>query len=152
MLTFAFEAGELRAQLDAHLAPQTCAALQDALRSPVAVRVRHAMFTGPEMSMQLPPDRYAPLLEVPQEAAVIMPTVGQVLFTVLPARVWPGSAGAILDLGIYYGPYGRTFFPSGWLPGNAFAHIVPDDHERMAQLGRSLLERGAQDVTLRTGD
>ncbi|OLV16921.1 hypothetical protein BOO71_0010297 [Deinococcus marmoris] len=70
------------------------------------------------------------------------------LFTVLPSHVWPGTTDAVFDLGIYYGPYGRTFFPSGWLPGNAFARIIPEHFERMKQIGRSLLEDGAQDVTI----
>ena len=118
------------------------------LTEPVTVRVRHAMFTGPEMSMQLPPEPYAALLGVPQEAAVIMPVVGQVLFTVLPTHVWPGSTAPIIDLGVYYGPYGRTFFPSGWLPGNAFATVIPDDHDAMRRTGRALLDTGAQDVLL----
>lgn len=148
MLVFSFAAGELHAQLEPGLAPATCAALVQALRTPVTVRVRHAMFTGPEMSMQLPPAAHPELLETPLEAAVIMPLEGQVLFTVLAPHVWPGATGAIFDLGIYYGPYGRTFFPSGWLPGNAFARIIPEHFERMKTIGRSLLEDGAQDVTI----
>ncbi|AZI45003.1 DUF3830 family protein (plasmid) [Deinococcus psychrotolerans] len=148
MLVFAFKAGELHAQLDPQLAPETCAAFSEALRTPVTIRTRHAMFTGPEMSMQLPAAQYPQLLQVPQEAAVIMPVEGQVLFTSLPARVWPGSSEPILDLGIFYGPYGRTFFPSGWLPGNAFAHIAAEHFPLMKQIGRSLIESGAQDVEL----
>ncbi len=148
MLVFAFASGELHAQLDFELAPSTCAAITQALTTPVTLRVRHAMFTGPEMSMQLPASQHAALLEVPPEAAIIMPAEGQVLFTPLAARVWPGSREAILDIGIFYGPYGRTFFPSGWLPGNAFARILAAHQALMKELGRSLIERGAQDVTL----
>ncbi|GGR22336.1 DUF3830 family protein [Deinococcus ruber] len=149
MLVFEFASAELHARLDTELAPATCAALTEALRTPVTVRVRHAMFTGPEMSMQLPAAQHSALLAVPPEAAIIMPTEGQVLFTPLAAHVWPGSREAILDIGIYYGPYGRTFFPSGWLAGNAFARIIPEHHQQMKELGRSLIEHGAQDVTLR---
>lgn len=148
MLVFTFAAGELHARLEPGLAPVTCAALRQALRTPVTVRVRHAMFTGPEMSMQLPTRAHPQLLQTPLEAAVIMPLEGQVLFTVLPSHVWPGTTDAVFDLGIYYGPYGRTFFPSGWLPGNAFARIIPEHFERMKKIGRSLLEDGAQDVTI----
>ncbi|MGY2895668.1 anti-sigma factor RsiW [Deinococcus sp. UYEF24] len=149
MLVFEFASGELRAQLDAELAPATCAALTQTLQTPVTLRVRHAMFTGPEMSMQLPAAQHSALLDVPPEAAIIMPTEGQVLFTPLAARVWLGSREAILDIGIFYGPYGRTFFPSGWLAGNAFARILPEHHHLMKELGRSLIEHGAQEVTLR---
>ncbi len=148
MLVFTFAAGELHAQLEPQMAPVTCASLKQALQTPVTVRVRHAMFTGPEMSMQLPTAPNQQLLQTPLEAAVIMPLEGQVLFTVLPSHVWPGTTDAVFDLGIYYGPYGRTFFPSGWLPGNAFARIIPEHFERMKQIGRSLLEDGAQDVTI----
>ena len=148
MLVFTFASGELHARLDTDVAPATCAALTQALRTPVTVRVRHAMFTGPEMSMQLPAAEHSALLNVPPEAATIMPAEGQVLFTPLAARVWPGSREAILDIGIFYGPYGRTFFPSGWLAGNAFARILPEHQQAMKDLGRSLIEHGAQDVTL----
>ncbi|MBB6097084.1 hypothetical protein HNR42_000498 [Deinobacterium chartae] len=148
LLTFRFGDEVLRADLDPANAPRTCEALTGALVEPVRIRVKHAMFTGPEMSMQLPHDRYAHLLEVPQEAATILPQPGQVLFTPLPAYVWPGARTPILDLGLYYGPHARTFFPVGWLPGNAFARVRPEDFEAMRRIGAGLLDTGARDVEL----
>lgn len=132
----------IKAKMDPGKAPETCKRLANFLATPCTITTRHAMYTGPEMSMQLPTDDPAELLATPQEAATILPLPGQVLFTPLAANVWPGASNPILDIGVYYGPHARTFFPVGWLPGNAFASIIPADLATAQQLGASLLNDG----------
>jgi hypothetical protein len=83
----------------------------------------HAMWTGPEISCpvplpMIPQDARDPL---PPENATIHPQPGDLVLAYVPARMWGGGPDPVFDLGIFYGPGARMFFPIGWLPGSVVA-------------------------------
>jgi hypothetical protein len=150
MLQLNFPGVELRAELTQALAPESCALLARALERPLSCTARHAIWTGPEISMPLPTcQQTEPLAQHPAEALSVFPQPGDLLLTALPPHAWPGQAGALIDLGLFYGPQGRCFFPLGWLAGTLVARLLPEDLAAAAELGSDLLRRGEQLAELR---
>ena len=101
-------------------APANTRFLRRLLREQKDIPGLHAMWTGPEISCpvplaMIPEDARDPL---PPENATIHPQPGDLVLAYLPPRLWGGGPEPVFDLGIFYGPGGRMFFPIGWLPGS----------------------------------
>ncbi len=108
-------------------APANAAFLWDLFETPRRIPAIHAMWTGPEISAPVPDadltdaQRSAGL---PLEHATIMPQPGDVVLTFLPPRVWGGGPAPVFDIGLFYGPGARLFFPIGWQPGSVCARVA----------------------------
>jgi hypothetical protein len=114
---------EVRFRLLAEQAPANVRFLRRLLREPKAIPGLHAMWTGPEISCPVPPvmipeDARDPL---PAENATIHPQPGDLVLAYVPPRLWGGGPDPVFDLGLFYGPGARMFFPIGWLPGSVVA-------------------------------
>jgi len=125
-------------------APANARFLWSLLETAREVAAIHAMWTGPEISMPLPAawtgaDMRAQGL--PLENATVMPQPGDCVLTFLPARLWGGGEMPVFDLGLFYGPHSRLFFPIGWQPGSVVARVaaeaVPETAEACAAIRRS---------------
>jgi hypothetical protein len=107
-------------------APANTAFLWELLATPREIAAIHAMWTGPEISAPVPEamlteaQRRTPL---PLENATIMPQAGEIVLAYLPPRVWGGGAAPVFDIGIFYGPNGRMFFPIGWHAGSVVGRV-----------------------------
>ena len=129
------ESGDYRftARLEHALAPRTCA--QFVAQLPYAERIIHVRWSGEAC--------WIPLGELetglPFENATSYPAPGPLLY-------YPGGYSETEILL----PYGPTRFASklGQLAGNHFLTIV-DNLEALAELGRSTLQKGAQDIIFR---
>jgi len=142
---------QARAQLLEDRAPATCQAIWDQLSQPLEVVGTHAMWTGPEVSMQVPPDQaIADLAQIPPENQTVFPQPGALVWAYLPPRVFGGMPGPLYDLGLFYGPQGRIFLPIGWVPCNHFAHLE-GDWEEFQQACRRLLTEGRQTLVFERG-
>ncbi len=119
-----------------NLAPANVAWLAEATAGGIEVTAIHAMWTGPEISAPIPSDLVNPRLaatELPLEHATVMPQPGDIVLTWLPARLWGGGPSPVFDLGLYYGPGARCFFPIGWQPGSVVARVAANDVPRFAE-------------------
>ncbi len=111
---------DVTAELDAVRAPANAGFVWNLLAEPRAIEGMHAMWTGPEISCPVPdamltgPQR-APL---PVECGTIMPQPGEIVLAYLPARFWGGGEAPVFDIGLFYGPQARLFFPVGWITGS----------------------------------
>lgn len=135
-------------QLLEEKAPQTCAAFWDALSERVETMGKHAMYTGREISVQLDPKIHSDgtLANLPQENLTCFPLPGDILFTYMPKHAFGGLPFEIFDIGIFYGRDARTFFPMGWVPGNLFAQVLPEDAQKLAEIGQYISLHGQQKV------
>jgi hypothetical protein len=142
----------VRARLLEELAPRTCAALwQLAALNPELLGV-HAAFTGRELSVRIPPDIAAQvdgLDGLPPENQTLFPIPGDLVWAQLPPYAWSGVAEPLYDLGIFYGRDSRLLLPVGWIPGNRFAEVLPDDLPALAALAARTQIEGARRLILR---
>lgn len=142
----------IRAQLEEVKAPVTTESIKKILsKGPIETVGKHAMYTGKEISVQFPEDRCngSGLTGDVKENLTCFPQPGDLLFTYMPAYAWGGVPSQIFDIGIFYGKDARTFFPMGWLPGNLFATVVPEDLEKLAELGSKVHLNGQQHLIIR---
>jgi len=120
---------DVLAQLLVEAAPANAAFLWDYLATPREIPALHAIWTGPEISAPIPDatltDRHR-AEGLPLENATVMPQPGEVVLAYLSARVWGGAETPIFDLGLFYGPHGRLFFPIGWHAGTVVARVAQD--------------------------
>lgn len=134
----------VRADLLPAKAPANVAFLAAYLAGPRDVPGLHAMWTGPEISCPIPPQHLAadqpPL---PQENATLHPEAGDVVLAYVPPRMWGGNPDPIFDIGLFYGPGARMFFPIGWLAGSVVAKVLPDDRARLAEACGKIRRNGA---------
>lgn len=140
----------LKAEVLSKQAPSTTEAFVQALSEPIETAGTHAMYTGREISIQLPVDacQDSKLHDPAKENLTCFPTPGDILFTFMPAYAWGGNPSPIYDFGLFYGKEARTFFPAGWLPGNLFARVVKEDLEELEEMGRMIHIKGRQKVIL----
>ncbi|MHC0039067.1 DUF3830 family protein [Pseudoneobacillus sp. C159] len=150
-ITFLDSDVTLTAELLSDKAPETCRAFLDLLREPVHTTGKHAMYTGREVSIQLPISRceHTPLHEPAKENLTCFPQPGDILFTFMPAYAWGGIPYPIYDFGLFYGKEARTFFPAGWIPGNLFARIVASDLEELEEIGKVIHLKGQQNILIK---
>jgi hypothetical protein len=125
-------------------APANAAFLWSFFATPRLIPAIHAMWTGPEISAPIPD---AELTEaeraagLPLENATIMPQPGDVVLTFLPPRVWGGGPAPVFDIGLFYAPGARLFFPIGWQAGSMVAHVA--DVTALAAACRRIRHSGA---------
>ncbi len=108
-------------------APANAAFLWDYLATPRPIPAIHAMWTGPEISAPVPDTDLTEAQRaagLPLENATVMPQPGDVVLTYLPARVWGGGPAPVFDIGVFYGPGARLFFPIGWQAGSVVARVA----------------------------
>ncbi len=111
------------ATLDDDRAPANAAFLWDLLAEPRAIAAIHAMWTGPEISAPVPAAMHGGAAPLPLEQATVMPQPGDIVLTYLPPRLWGGGPAPVFDIGLFYGPGARLFFPIGWQPGSIVARV-----------------------------
>lgn len=131
-------------------APANAAFLWDHLSEPRVIPGLHAMWTGPEISCPVPPaqlDGKAYARALPAENATLHPQPGDIVLAYVPERVWGGSPSPIFDIGIFYGPGARMFFPIGWLAGSVVAQVPPSEREALAAACGIIRRNGACDIT-----
>ena len=131
-------------------APENLAFLTSYLTGPRVVPGLHAMWTGPEISCPIPPAHlsgatYARAL--PPENATLHPQPGDVVLAYVPARMWGGNPDPIFDIGLFYGPGARMFFPIGWLAGSVVAQVRPMDRPALADACTRIRRSGACEIT-----
>lgn len=136
-------------------APANAEFLWAYLAEPRIVPGLHAMWTGPEISCPVPPvhlegaDYARPL---PPENATLHPQPGDIVLAYVPERVWGGSATPIFDIGIFYGPGARMFFPIGWLAGSVVAQVPAGEREALAAACGIIRRNGACDILFSRGE
>ncbi|MDT8857412.1 DUF3830 family protein [Paracoccaceae bacterium Fryx2] len=131
-------------------APDNAAFLSRYLETPRTVPGLHAMWTGPEISCPVPPAHLAGAgwaQALPPENATLHPQPGDVVLAYVPARVWGGNPDPIYDIGLFYGPGARMFFPIGWLAGSVVAQVVPEDRAALAAACGRIRQTGACEIT-----
>jgi hypothetical protein len=127
-------------------APETCAAIWQQLVQPLEMTGTHAMWTGPEVSLQIPPDvALAKLARLPAENLTVFPQPGDLVWAYMPGHAFRGIPFPIYDIGVFYGPQGRIFLPMGWFPCNHFAQLQ-GDWEKFGALCAQTLTEGAKRV------
>ncbi|MFA9557711.1 DUF3830 family protein [Evansella sp. AB-rgal1] len=154
LIEFPEEGKEFKVELLTEKAPKTCEAFWEAISEPVEVFGKHAMYTGKEVSVQLPPnDKNKGLLyNAAPENLTCFPLPGELLFTFMPEHAFGGIPVPIYDVGIFYGRDARTFFPMGWLPGNLFAQLTSEeDKKELAEIGKNINVNGQQKIIFRRG-
>jgi len=121
----------LKARMEEEAAPQTCAAFSQIL--PFRNKIIHARWSGEAAWIPLGDFK----LDVSFENHTSHPSRGDILF-------YPGGYS---ETEILF-PYGSACFASkmGQLAGNHFLTIV-EGQEHFAELGRTVLWEGAQDIT-----
>ncbi len=135
---------EVRAALLPEKAPAIVAIMTAWLTVPRSNDAIHAMWTGPEISSQIPLAELSPALRGSTPAlqnATINPLAGDLVFLHFPEYRWGGS-DCIFDLGLFYGDHGRLLFPIGWQPGSVFARVIPEDLAALAAACASIRSRG----------
>ena len=130
-------------------APQNAAFLWDYLGEPRTVGGIHAMWTGPEISCPIPAAHLqgaAYAMPLPPENATLHPQPGDIVLSYVPPRMWGGSPDPVFDIGIFYGPGARMFFPIGWLAGSVVAQVRPAEREALAAACATIRRGGACEV------
>ena len=120
------------------------------VQTPRVVPAIHAMWTGPEISCPIPPAHLAGAdwaRALPPENATLHPQPGDVVLAYVPARMWGGNPDPIFDIGLFYGPGARMFFPIGWLAGSVVAQVRPDHRAALAEACGRIRRSGTCDVT-----
>jgi hypothetical protein len=106
-------------------APQTCAALWEALAKPIRIEASHAMFSGPEIMMGLPEHaRSFDPLALPPENQTVLPEVGELLWFYQPKNFFKIDPSEFWEIGMFYGVGGRTFGPTGWISCTYWARMT----------------------------
>lgn len=142
----------VRAEMLAGKAPANAAFLTAYLAAPRVVPGLHAMWTGPEISCPIPAAHLAGAdyaQPLPPENATLHPQPGDVVLAYVPARMWGGNPDPIFDIGLFYGPGARMFFPIGWLAGSVVAQVVPEDRAALAEACNRIRRNGACEITFR---
>lgn len=141
---------DVRAVLLDDKAPANAAFLWAWAEAPRLVPAIHAMWTGPEISCPIPPAQLAGqgwAAALPPENATLHPQPGDVVLAYVPARMWGGNPDPIFDVGLFYGPGARMFFPIGWLAGSVVAQVRPEDRAALAEACGRIRRGGATEIT-----
>ena len=131
-------------------APANVAFLLAYLASPRSIPGLHAMWTGPEISCPVPAAHLAGAgfaKALPPENATLHPQPGDIVLAYVPARMWGGNPDPIFDIGLFYGPGARMFFPIGWLAGSVVAQVIPEDRAALAEACTKIRRSGACEIT-----
>lgn len=147
-ITFVESGVGAAAQLLEEKAPRTCQELWEQLAEPLRLTGTHAMWTGPEVSMQIPPGlARTGLAKLPPENQTVFPQQGALLWAYMPAYALGGHPQPLYDIGLFYAPQGRLFLPVGWVPCNHFAQLQ-GDWDAFQDACRRTRSEGAQSLLL----
>jgi uncharacterized protein DUF3830 len=126
-LTFAFVDSGVTGTIALYdaAAPQTCAAIWQALAKPVRIPAMHAMFAGPEIMLGLPPEAqtFDPR-SLPVENQTCFPVAGDCLWFYQAKGMMKGLSEELWEIGMFYADGGRIFGPLGWTPCNIFGKMI----------------------------
>jgi hypothetical protein len=128
-------------------APANAAFLWRYLATPRVVPGIHAMWTGPEISCPIPSAHLPDEPALPPENATLHPQPGDIVLAYIPARMWGGNPDPVFDIGLFYGPGARMFFPIGWLAGSVVAQTRPEDRAMLADCCGKIRRAGACEIT-----
>lgn len=130
-------------------APETCKVIWGALAEPIRVPAAHAIFSGPEIMMGLPESaqNFDPV-NVPRENQTILPQPGELLWFYQPKNFFKGMTDEFWEIGMFYGPGGRTFGPTGWIPCNYFGRVAEAGLEAIAAECAKTRTEGLQQVEI----
>lgn len=104
------------------------------------------MWTGPEISCPVPATMLgAAPAPLPVECGTVFPQPGEIVLAYLPARYWGGGDAPIFDIGLFYGPQARLFFPVGWITGSVVGRVA--DVAALANAGRAIRRNGEATLT-----
>lgn len=148
-LRFTFEDGPTAyAELREDFAPVTTKLIWEALGHPVTMLATHAMFAGPEIMLDLPPEvrTFSPT-EVPAENQQVIPAAGDVIWFHQAPNLMAGLTSEVWEIGLFYASGGRVFGPLGWTPVNIIASVT----EGLAEFAQACAEirlKGARMLTL----
>ena len=145
-ITHAASGLHVLAHLIADKAPANTAFLWRYLETPRIVPGIHAMWTGPEISCPIPSAHLSNEHALPPENATLHPQPGDIVLAYVAARMWGGNPDPIFDIGLFYGPGARMFFPIGWLAGSVMAQVRPDDHANLAEACGKIRRAGACEI------
>lgn len=137
---------DVPAQLLVDAAPANCAFLWDFLATPRDIPALHAIWTGPEISAPIPDAMLSDghrAAGLPLENATVLPQPGELVLAYVPARVWGGGEAPVFDLGLFYGPHGRLFFPIGWHAGSVVARVDAAHLPALAESCKRIRAEGA---------
>ena len=151
-IDFPTEGLVVQARLLDELAPRTCAAIWELAGLAPELLGVHAAFTGRELSVRIPADvaiQVDGLDTLPPENQTVFPIPGDLIWAHLPPYAWSGVTDPLFDLGIFYGRDSRLLLPVGWIAGNRFAGIVPDQLPMLATLAARTQIEGAKRLILR---
>ena len=128
-------------------APKTCEAIWGCL--PVRTRIIHAMMTGRDALIELPPenqtfDPRALLLE----NGTITPDPGDVCWFYLPPNMMRGFLEESWEITFIYGKDARFLTTVGWMAGSVFGQIEPAHLEAFAAECAQLRVTGVQEVEI----
>lgn len=143
-ITILPEGVQATARLLEQQAPATSRALWKQLKNPLELKGTHAMWTGPEISLQIPAQQaISELSEIPPENLTIFPQPGWLVWAFMQRHAFGGRPEPLYDIGIFYGPMGRIFLPVGWVPCNHFA-LLQDDWNAFGEACRRTLSEGSR--------
>lgn len=157
ILTIQCSAAGLSAQADLlpEKAPENVGFLRQYLAQPRVIPGLHAMWTGPEISCPIPTAHLTSAAfarALPPENATLHPQPGDVVLAYVPARMWGGSPDQIFDIGLFYGPGARMFFPIGWLAGSVVAQVRATDRAALAEACGRIRRAGACEISFALGE
>lgn len=150
LITDARSALSVRADLIPAKAPANAAFLWRYLETPRVVPGIHAMWTGPEISCPIPPAQLAGAdwaTALPPENATLNPQPGDIVLAYVPPLMWGGNPDPVFDIGLFYGPGARMFFPIGWLAGSVVAQVRAGDRAALAAACGRIRQSGACEIT-----
>lgn len=131
--------------LDA-VAPQNAAALWALAGSGRPFPALHAMWTGPEISLQIAAAAVPATIDLnalPLENATTYPAAGDIALVAVAPGEWPEMPNGFLDLGLFYAPDARLLLPHGRIEVSVCARIAPDSIAAVAEACRAIRHNGA---------
>lgn len=108
--------------------PKTCAAMWNALKSPLETKAMHGVWTGRSLEIDLPEQhRLFNPESIPLENATTTPMIGDILWEYLPKGRIRSLFGGAWNIIIAYGPESVMRTPLGPQPSNVWAQITECD-------------------------
>lgn len=115
--------------------------------------VRHAHYTGPEISCPIDAASIGTILtqhQMPEEKTTRHPDAGDLVMVCAPPRHWGEfPASALIDIGIFYDKGGALHLPFGWVDGTVVAKCRHGQLPELRRAGQTL--RDLESATLRFG-
>ena len=114
------------AELLEEAAPRTCAAMWQALETPIERNGVHAMWSGREVMIYMPEENRAGIdpRAIGVENATVYPTPGDVVWAFFEGGQYTNFKVDTWDLALIYGPETRIYIPAGPSPMNVWARIT----------------------------